>query len=365
MRYGPLFRERNIDMTIVTAMRPEQPRREVRNGVTIERVGNPGKGVASVGSFLVRALLHAAMARRRPDFVLLLSVAPVVPLLLLMLRLKGIKSIYVSTMARLDTERPQRIRTRMVNRLKFLTYNAFDYLVCSTQTLAEDLTVLGIRQEKVNAIPNGVSLTRFRPAASPDEILGLRRRLDLPVDEPIVLYVGLRIDRKGVVELIQAWKRYRAGGGAGWLLMIGQELRGDPELEHFYERWDQCVAQIAAADQIEMRDAQERIEEYYRAADLFVFLSELEGTPNVIPEAMASGLPVLSTRFRGFSPELGRDGSELIVTDRDPEKVSGELSRLVKDPELRRVLGMSGRAWVERYQAIDKTIERYCMLLEK
>jgi len=173
------------------------------------------------------------------------------------------------------------------------------------------------------------------------------------------------VDRKGVIELVEAWRRYRAEGGQGWLVMVGQELRHDAERAQFYERWDRCVAALRPSDQIELRGPHARIEEYFRAADLFVLLSELEGTPNVIPEAMASGVPVLTTRFRGFSAELGGDGRELVITERDPHAVRQALARLLGDPRLRRRLAAAGRAWVEQHQDIEASLDEYRALLER
>jgi glycosyltransferase involved in cell wall biosynthesis len=281
-----------------------------------------------------------------------------------MLRLTGIRSVYVSTMARLDPDTPRSLKKWVLDRLKRVAYSAFHALVCSTSTLSGDLTGLGVNPDKVRTIPNGVALNRFRPAKSIDEVRALRQALHLPIDGPIVLYVGLRVDRKGVIELVDAWKRYRVAGGAGWLVIVGQERRDDEEYASFYARWDRCVAAIRPEDQIELRGPYAQIEEYFRCADLFVLLSELEGMPNVIPEAMASGVPVLTTQFRGFSTDLGRDGRELVITQRNPEEVSEALSRLLGDPQRLGTLAAAGRTWVQEHQDVERTLDRYRLLLE-
>jgi len=352
----------HVEMTMVTPMRANQPAHDFKNGIRIERIGKPKTNVMSIGSFFVRALFRALTVQRRPNVVLLLSVSPISIPLILILKAIRIRTVYVSTMARADAKEPKSIVVRLINSLKFLIYNSFDCLVCSTRALMEDLTVLRIRPEKIKVIPNGVSLSKFRPSASREEIQELRQTLRLPMEGPIVLYVGLRIDRKGVIALVEAWKLYRKRGGPGWLIMVGQELRDEPEFEQFYHRWDNCLATVRPSDQIEIRGAQKQIQKYYRAADLFVILSELEGTPNVLPEAMASGLPVLTTQFRGYSRELGGDGSELIITNNNPMNVCHELDRLLSNHTLRRSLGDHGRIWVEKYQDIDKSIDQYTVL---
>jgi glycosyltransferase involved in cell wall biosynthesis len=363
MRYGPGLRQRKIEMTMITTMRPGQPRIELKNGIKVERIGNSKRGVASVNSFLIRAVLKALNGPQRPDVLLFLPVGHSLFPFLLLLKNAGIKTIYVHTMARLDFQRRDTLKKRFLNRLKFMVYNGFDYIVCSTQALTDDLTTLGIRAEKVKAIPNGVSLTRFRPPIDPEEIRNLRQKLGLPVDERIALYVGFRTERKGVIELVNAWKLYRARGGSGWLVMVGEEEV--PPSRSFIERWNRCLAEIQPSDQIEIRPAHYQVEDYFRAADLFVFLSELEGMPNVLPESMACGLPVLSTRFRGFSDDFGRDGIELVTTERNPEAVSLHLGRLLTDSQLRKSLSVNGRAWVKKYQNVEEVLNQYSALFRQ
>jgi glycosyltransferase involved in cell wall biosynthesis len=365
LRYGPKLAERGVSMAIVTAMRPGQPRHETKDGIAIERIGHANTRATSVDAFLARAVLRALATRPRPHVMVFLTPGRVLPPFLLLLRMKGIKSMYVSTMARLDPGPAEAIRKRLLNGLKRAAYDGFDSLVCSTRALVDDLTVLGLGAAKIEVIPNGVSLSRFRPAKDIDEVRRARQALDLPLDGPIVLYVGSRVDRKGVIELVEGWQRYRDEGGEGWLVMVGQELRHDPERAPFYERWDRCVATLRASHHVELRGPHPRIEEYFRAADVVVLLSELEGTPNVIPEAMASGVPVLTTRFRGFSTELGRDGRELVITERDPHAVSQALARLLGDARLRRALAAAGRAWVERHQDLEVSLDAYRALFER
>jgi glycosyltransferase involved in cell wall biosynthesis len=87
--------------------------------------------------------------------------------------------------------------------------------------------------------------------------------------------------------------------------------------------------------------------------------------PNVLPESMACGLPVLSTRFRGFSDDFGRDGIELVTTERNPEAVSLHLGRLLTDSQLRKSLSVNGRAWVKKYQNVEEVLNQYSALFRQ
>ncbi len=92
----------------------------------------------------------------------------------------------------------------------------------------------------------------------------------------------------------------------------------------------------------------------YRQADIFVMTSEFEGTPNVLLEAMASGLPVVSTNVGGV-PEVVRHGQNgFLVDPGDDEGLCVALERLIADPELRLSLGQRGRAYVETNHSLDR-----------
>lgn len=93
---------------------------------------------------------------------------------------------------------------------------------------------------------------------------------------------------------------------------------------------------------------QDRVREHYRHADIFVLPSFAEGLPVVLMEAMAMGLPCLSTRIAGI-PELIEDGvSGLLVPAGDAGALGHALSRLLTDAGLRRRLGRAGREAVVR-----------------
>lgn len=92
----------------------------------------------------------------------------------------------------------------------------------------------------------------------------------------------------------------------------------------------------------------------YRKADVFVMTSEYEGTPNVLLEAMASGLPVVAPKVGGV-PEIIRDGQNgFLVKSDDEEGFCAALERLVNDPQLRLSLGRRGRACVEANHSLEQ-----------
>ena len=104
------------------------------------------------------------------------------------------------------------------------------------------------------------------------------------------------------------------------------------------------------------------VEDYLRASDMFAFPSFREGMPNVVLEAMSSGLPVLMTPFIGLSDELGRAGREYLLADHDPKSIAAVLTELIEDGGLREKLGQQARRWVENNLDIEGSLDRYAAL---
>lgn len=104
-------------------------------------------------------------------------------------------------------------------------------------------------------------------------------------------------------------------------------------------------------DGVEFRGSQEDIAPLYRDADLFLLTSDYEGSPNVVLEAMASGLPVVATRVGGV-PELVQDGVTGYMADpQATSRLAEALLELAEDEAKRREFGARARAFVEQRHA--------------
>ncbi|HKV89861.1 MAG TPA: glycosyltransferase family 4 protein, partial [Thermoplasmata archaeon] len=87
----------------------------------------------------------------------------------------------------------------------------------------------------------------------------------------------------------------------------------------------------------------------YSNADVFVLPSQFESTPSVLREAMASGLPIVSTRVGGIPEVVREDEDALLCGPGDPGELAAPLERLASDPGLRTRLGRNGRRNVDRF----------------
>jgi glycosyltransferase involved in cell wall biosynthesis len=102
-----------------------------------------------------------------------------------------------------------------------------------------------------------------------------------------------------------------------------------------------------------------------RGSDIFVLPSRAEGMSNALLEAMASGLPCITTRVPGNLGLMqdGRNG--LVATSDSPDELAQMMERMVRDQKLRMSLGRAARDWVEKNYAMELVADRYIELYER
>jgi glycosyltransferase involved in cell wall biosynthesis len=184
-------------------------------------------------------------------------------------------------------------------------------------------------------IHHGVDLERFTPAAGPAD------------GPPRIVSVGRLVEKKGFADLLAACARLREEGHAFTCTIYGDgPLR--PALTALQDR-------LGLADVVTLAGARPPADlvAALQAGDVFALTpvvtadGDRDGVPNVLVEAMACGLPVVSTAVGGV-PELVVDGENgLLAPPHDPDAVARHLANLLEDPHRRRALGASGRCTVE------------------
>jgi glycosyltransferase involved in cell wall biosynthesis len=212
---------------------------------------------------------------------------------------------------------------------------------CSPE-LVDRVCALGFPRERAAVIPYGVDVEQFSPRLPGDgDAGGWRRDLGIPPEAPLILSVGRMATKKGYQHLMPILGALFEAHPEAFLVLAG----GGDRLEEFQkaaEPWKERVAFPGAV----YRD---RLPDLYRAADLFVLPAvhdrkgNVDGLPNVILEAMASGLPVIASGISGI-PLAVEDGvTGLTVPEGDETALLAALRRLLDHPEERRVMGEAGR----------------------
>jgi len=194
-------------------------------------------------------------------------------------------------------------------------------LILLGSTYARDTFVAqGVAADKLCVVPYGVDLAMFWPAPA---AAAAQRAPDAAAFE--VLFSGQLTQRKGLSYLLQAWRDFARPGTR--LTLAGSVVGATPWPDTFGATFRHLPHQTRP-----------RLAELYRAADVFVFPTLVEGMPLVVLEAMASGLPVIATA--NGPADLVRDGIDgFIVPERDAAALTERLHQLWRDPELRQTMG--------------------------
>ncbi|MEO1441795.1 MAG: glycosyltransferase family 4 protein, partial [Chloroflexota bacterium] len=195
--------------------------------------------------------------------------------------------------------------------------------------------------DDIEVIPNGVDLQRF-------SITDLENR---PPDAPLtVLSVARLVERKGTGDLLNAFQRVRDHHANAKLLLVG---RGDKE-----KQFRQQASELGLEDMVEFRGAvpHHDIPAVYNEADVFVLPSLNEGMSNAVLEAMASGLPVVTT-YTGGTAELLR-GNGMIIPKQSPDAIAKSVNELLADRALRVQMGKRSREIAETL-VWEKVTENY------
>jgi glycosyltransferase involved in cell wall biosynthesis len=214
----------------------------------------------------------------------------------------------------------------------------FEAMNCADKVLSvsEDLKIhivnLGISEDKVSVVPNGVDMEKFKPAGKEYA----RNMLNLPQDKKIVLFVGALKKIKGVDYLIEAAKSFLDSNIS--LYMVGRDDGMKKSLE-------KRAHELKIGNYIKFTGPlnHEDIPLWFSASDILVLPSLSEGRPNVVLEAFACEVPVVATNVGGI-PELMINGETgYLVPAENPTELSEKVNKLLGDRDLRIKMGKFGR----------------------
>jgi N-acetyl-alpha-D-glucosaminyl L-malate synthase BshA len=204
---------------------------------------------------------------------------------------------------------------------------------------------LGVRRP-IEVIPNFVDPEVFTPARRDPR----RRREWAAPDEKLILHVSNYRPVKRVRDTVEAFARIHREVPAR-LLLAGT----GPEVTDAVER----AAALGVADRLHVAGEARDVQDLFAQADLLLQSSEREGFGLVCLEAMASGVPVVSTRCGGVEEVVEDGASALLAPVGDAAGLAGRAVRVLSDPLLARRMGEAGRRRaVERFH-IDRVVPMY------
>lgn len=204
------------------------------------------------------------------------------------------------------------------------------WVIAVSDMLRRELASYYGRTERVEVVRHGVDLERFDPERRAREGREVRARLGFGGSDRVALFVGDL--RKGAAAALAALRRVPAAR----LLLVS---RSDPA------PWRERAAALGVLDRATFHPPVASIEPFYAAADLFLYPTPYDAFGLVVAEAMASGLPVVTTRRAGAA-EIVRHGETGFLVDdpADEEGLAAAAGSLVADSALAKRVGAAARA---------------------
>lgn len=345
---------------VVTTVRDRTlPRHDIVEGVSIWRIPLSRGSVVERVMAVVR-LVRLVLLSSFPFAILHLHGFSAKSLLALLLaKLRG--RLVLMTLHTAGEDEPQTQRARRCGRLRLWAYGLVDRFVAVNPSLSARCLAAGLPAAKLRMIPNGVDTARFRPVRGPDERAMLRARLGWPVDRPVALFVGYFSRDKAPDLAVRAWLAVRRRGLACALVLVGStDTRFREVAVDLVDDVRRLVGAPGIRDDVRLVEHALDIEDYYRAADVFLLPSLREACPLALLEAMAAGLPAVVSRLPGATDVIVDDGrTAILVSPGDVDALADGFERLLDDPYTAGRLGRAARAEVEARYSLGRMAEAY------
>lgn len=208
-------------------------------------------------------------------------------------------------------------------------------VICNSQMVKDEIGhYFGVPDETLHVIYSGVDTSVYHPDLKKHRA-EIRARHGIPESATLFLFVGSGFERKGLSALLQAMARLPENA---FLLVVGRDKHA--------QRFQRRAHGLGLSRRVIFAGVREDVRPYYGAADALALLTLYDPFPNVALEAMASGLPIVTSRQCGAA-ELIENGKNGFAGDAlDVEGQAGFMRSLL-DAETRQRLGLAARRTVE------------------
>lgn len=352
--------QRGISVEILTGRERGLLSYESHDGLIVRRLWIPDIGLPILNALVLGIELYIAVLRRRAQFNVLHIH-------------QGLYPAYFSILAAKHLGKPSIIKLSSsgrrldLNQLKkqffpfgqyaanFLSKNTDSFVALNTEianTLMQDWQV---PQSRVIRTPNGVEL----PQACINSPLRrkYRERLNLPIDIPLIVQVGSLREVKNPALAIQALNTLIKSGSKVKLILLGDgPLR--PDLEH-------QVSHYGLNEHVAFMGQVTNVIEYLYAANVFLLPSLIEGLSNALLEAMAVGLPCITSDIPGNRQVIQHGVDGLLFESNSAEALANTVSQVFNDPKFAAQLGHQARIKIEQEYSIEVVVEKYISLYDK
>jgi glycosyltransferase involved in cell wall biosynthesis len=250
---------------------------------------------------------------------------------------------------------PPLVRTRHVSSpvrggllSRWLYRSATRHVVTTGEALRMKLhREIGLALQKISSVPTGIDLSLY----SPGDKEKAKAALGLPAGGLYLGVVASLREWKGHAYLFQALAKLKRRHPDLQLLVIG----GGPEQKNL----EDLAGRLQLTSSVRMLGNQDNVSAWFNAMDLFVLPSYAhEGLPQAIMQAMACGLPVVSTNVGAIGEAVLHNETGLLVAPRDADALAEALARLVGDAKIRREMSAAAYAHAQKHFGLEVMLDK-------
>jgi len=188
-------------------------------------------------------------------------------------------------------------------------------VICNSRMVKDDITRrFPETAGKLHVIYNGIDLAHFHPGLRGEFRQAMREKVGATV--PVILFVGSGYERKGVATLLEALARMESADAAVWI--VGRDKHA--------ARYENLAQRLGVAARVRFFGAQDDVRPFYAAADVFCLPTRYDPFPNAALEALACGLPVVTTTTCGAAELAETCGA--VCPPGDPATLARQLDAL-------------------------------------
>lgn len=232
-----------------------------------------------------------------------------------------------------------------------------DRVIAVSYALKAKAEEISLPSQQIEVIYNGCDTGRF--LFDKAVRASLRRKLGIPIESIVYIFVGHLVKEKGVFELVRGFNLVASRQSESYLVLVGQGKDEGLLAEE--------ISRVSLGHRIFLMGPQpyEEISGWLSMADVLVHPSWREGLPNVVVEAMACERPVVGSKTGGIPEAVENGKSGILVEPKSPVELAEAMEELAKDSKLRHTMGKAGRAIVIRKFSQEKSAEQLLGLYEK
>lgn len=259
----------------------------------------------------------------------------------------GVQGVVVTEHAKYSISRSERLQ-----RASRQAVEQADYFTVISKNLHDFFVhTIGVSQDRLQIIYNGVDTERFSPTVQPG------KGINIPTEGfqgTVFISVGRLAEAKDHITLFRAARMLIEKGYQFCIVVVG-----DGEL---METLQEAQKDLGLLDHVFLIGARTDVPDLLQQADIFILSSKREGLPMVLLEAMSTALPVIATNVGGIPEIIKNEENGLLIQSQDEKEMATAMEQLIVDKQLAKQLGTGARQTAVEQYSLDTISNQYSIL---